>query len=70
VRSVSQLSRTNKSLPNDLRDALRELDSEVMAKYIDPKAIDDFLPPKRASWRSSARNTHLRPEYNWYLHTV
>ncbi len=43
------------SLPNNLRDALRELDdSEVMAKYIDPKYIDVFLSPvKRASWRSS-----------------
>ncbi len=37
------------SLPNNLRDALRELDeSEIMAKYIDPKYIDIFVACKES----------------------
>ncbi|MCH0934930.1 glutamine synthetase, partial [Pseudomonas aeruginosa] len=37
------------SLPNNLRDALRELDdSEILAKYIDPKYIDIFVACKES----------------------
>ncbi len=43
------------SLPNNLRDALRELDeSEIMAKYIDPKYID-ILPCIAPAGRRSSR---------------
>ena len=42
------------SLPNNLRDALRELDdSEILNKYIDPKYIDIFVACKESELRSS-----------------
>jgi glutamine synthetase len=58
------------SLPNNLRDALRELDdSEVMNKYISPEYIDIFVACKEselAEFEVSISDL----EYNWYLHTV
>lgn len=58
------------SLPNNLRDALRKLDdSEVFARYIDPKYIDIFVACKEselAEFELSISDL----EYNWYLHTV
>jgi glutamine synthetase len=43
------------SLPNNLRDALRELDdSEVLNKYIDPKYIDIFVACKESELESSS----------------
>jgi glutamine synthetase len=58
------------SLPNNLRDALRELDdSEVMNKYIDPKYIDIFVACKEAELEEF-ETTISDLEYNWYLHTV
>ena len=48
------------SLPNNLRDALRELDdSEIMAKYIDPKYIDIFVACKESELE--VRVLDLRP---------
>jgi len=58
------------SLPNNLRDALRELDdSEVMNKYIDSKYIDIFVACKEAELEEF-ETTISDLEYNWYLHTV
>ena len=58
------------SLPNNLRDALRELDdSEVMNKYIDSKYIDIFVACKEAELQEF-ETTISDLEYNWYLHTV
>ena len=58
------------SLPNNLRDALRELDdSEVLNKYIDPKYIDIFVACKEAELQEF-ETTISDLEYNWYLHTV
>ncbi|MEX6502013.1 glutamine synthetase family protein [Pseudomonas zhanjiangensis] len=58
------------SLPNNLRDALRELDdSEVLNKYIDPKYIDIFVACKEAELEEF-ETTISDLEYNWYLHTV
>ncbi|MDO8332623.1 MAG: glutamine synthetase family protein [Pseudomonas sp.] len=61
---------TEASLPNNLRDALRELDdNEVMGRYIDPKYIDVFVACKEselAEFEYSISDL----EYNWYLHTV
>ena len=58
------------SLPNNLRDALRELDdSEVMAKYIDPKYIDIFVACKESELEEFEHSISDL-EYNWYLHTV
>ncbi|MNG99719.1 Gamma-glutamylputrescine synthetase PuuA [compost metagenome] len=58
------------SLPNNLRDALRELDdSEVLNKYISPDYIDIFVACKEsemAEFEVSISDL----EYNWYLHTV
>jgi glutamine synthetase len=53
------------SLPNNLRDALRELDdSEVMAKY-----IDIFVACKESELEEFEHSISDL-EYNWYLHTV
>jgi len=58
------------SLPNNLRDALRELDdSEILANYIDPKYIDIFAACKEAELEEF-ETTISDLEYNWYLHTV
>ncbi len=58
------------SLPNNLRDALRELDeSEVMNKYISPEYIDIFVACKEAELEEF-ETTISDLEYNWYLHTV
>ena len=58
------------SLPNNLRDALRELDdSEVLAKYISPDYIDIFVACKEAELQEF-ETTISDLEYNWYLHTV
>ncbi|KRW59035.1 glutamine synthetase family protein [Pseudomonas sp. TTU2014-080ASC] len=58
------------SLPNNLRDALRELDdSEVLNKYISPKYIDIFVACKEAELQEF-ETTISDLEYNWYLHTV
>src|SRR3989344_2109024 len=58
------------SLPNNLRDALRELDdSEVLARYIDPKYIDIFVACKESEL-AEFENSISDLEYNWYLHTV
>ena len=58
------------SLPNNLRDALRELDdSEVLNQYIDPKYIDIFVACKEAELQEF-ETTISDLEYNWYLHTV
>jgi glutamine synthetase len=53
------------SLPNNLRDALRELDdSEVLNQY-----IDIFVVCKEAELQEF-ETTISDLEYNWYLHTV
>ena len=53
-----------------LVDALRELDdSEVMAKYIDPKYIDIFVACKESELEEFEHSISDL-EYNWYLHTV
>jgi glutamine synthetase len=53
------------NLPNNLRDALRELDdSEVMAKY-----IDIFVACKESELEEFEHSISDL-EYNWYLHTV
>ncbi|MBM3110848.1 glutamine synthetase [Pseudomonas sp. P66] len=58
------------SLPNNLRDALRELDdSEILAKYIDPKYIDIFVACKESELEEFEHSISDL-EYNWYLHTV
>ncbi|WP_240882578.1 glutamine synthetase family protein [Pseudomonas aeruginosa] len=58
------------SLPNNLRDALRELDdSEILAKYIDPKYIDIFVACKESELEEFEYSISDL-EYNWYLHTV
>jgi len=58
------------SLPNNLRDALRELDdSEILARYIDPKYIDVFVACKESEL-AEFENSISDLEYNWYLHTV
>ncbi|KXU36442.1 gamma-glutamylputrescine synthetase [Ventosimonas gracilis] len=58
------------SLPNNLRDALRELDdNEILARYIDPKYIDVFAACKEAELQEF-ETTISDLEYNWYLHTV
>ena len=58
------------SLPNNLRDALRELDdSEVLNQYIDPKYIDIFVACKEAELQEF-ETTISDLEYNCYLHTV
>ncbi|EKA37738.1 glutamine synthetase, partial [Pseudomonas aeruginosa ATCC 14886] len=56
--------------PNNLRDALRELDdSEILAKYIDPKYIDIFVACKESELEEFEHSISDL-EYNWYLHTV
>ncbi|WP_375740983.1 glutamine synthetase family protein [Pseudomonas boanensis] len=58
------------SLPNNLRDALRELDdSEVLAKYISPDYIDIFVACKESELEEFEHSISDL-EYNWYLHTV
>ena len=58
------------SLPNNLRDALRELDdSEVLNQYISPDYIDVFVACKEAELQEF-ETTISDLEYNWYLHTV
>jgi glutamine synthetase len=58
------------SLPNNLRDALRELDdSEILNKYIDPKYIDIFVACKESELEEFEHSISDL-EYNWYLHTV
>jgi len=58
------------SLPNNLRDALRELDdSKILERYIDPKYIDIFAACKEAEMQEF-ETTISDLEYNWYLHTV
>ena len=61
---------TEASLPNNLRDALRELDdNEVMGRYIDPKYIDVFVACKESEL-AEFEYSISELEYNWYLHTV
>jgi glutamine synthetase len=49
---------------------LRELDdSEVMARYIDPKYIDIFVACKESELEEFEHSISDL-EYNWYLHTV
>ncbi|AGI26617.1 glutamine synthetase family protein [Pseudomonas sp. MT3] len=58
------------SLPNNLRDALRELDdSDVMNKYISPEYIDIFVACKEHEMQEFEYSISDL-EYNWYLHTV
>ncbi|TWI58686.1 glutamine synthetase [Pseudomonas duriflava] len=58
------------SLPNNLRDALRELDdSEVLNQYISPDYIDIFVACKESELREFEVSISDL-EYNWYLHTV
>lgn len=58
------------SLPNSLRDALRELDeSEIMTKYIDPKYIGILVTCKENELEELEHLT-LDLEYNWYLYTA
>jgi glutamine synthetase len=58
------------SLPNNLRDALRELDdSEIMARYISPDYIDIFVACKESELEEFEHSISDL-EYNWYLHTV
>ena len=58
------------SLPNNLRDALRELDeSEVLNQYISPDYIDIFVACKESELEEF-ETTISDLEYNWYLHTV
>ncbi|QKE65363.1 glutamine synthetase [Aquipseudomonas campi] len=58
------------SLPNNLRDALRELDdSAVLNQYISPDYIDIFVACKEAELEEF-ETTISDLEYNWYLHTV
>src|SRR6218665_1305840 len=58
------------SLPNNLRDALRELDdTDVLNKYISPDYIDIFVACKEAQLQEF-ETTISDLEYNWYLHTV
>jgi glutamine synthetase len=58
------------SLPNNLRDALRELDdSEALAKYISPDYIDIFVACKESELEEFEHSISDL-EYNWYLHTV
>ncbi len=58
------------SLPNNLRDALRELDeSEIMNQYINSDYIDIFVACKEAELEEF-ETTISDLEYNWYLHTV
>ncbi|MBT8767785.1 glutamine synthetase family protein [Metapseudomonas boanensis] len=58
------------SLPNNLRDALRELDdSEILAKYISPDYIDIFVACKESELEEFEHSISDL-EYNWYLHTV
>ncbi|AYN93460.1 MULTISPECIES: glutamine synthetase family protein [Pseudomonas] len=58
------------SLPNNLRDALRQLDdSEIMARYIDSKYIDIFVACKEHELEEFEHSISDL-EYNWYLHTV
>ncbi|MCY1289596.1 Gamma-glutamylputrescine synthetase PuuA [compost metagenome] len=58
------------SLPNNLRDALRELDdSEILARYIDEKYIDIFVACKESEL-AEFEHSISDLEYNWYLHTV
>ncbi len=48
------------SLPNNLRDALRELDdSEILAKYIDPKYIDIFVACKESELARNCWKTFM-----------
>ena len=44
-------------------------DSEVMAKYIDPKYIDIFVACKESELEEFEHSISDL-EYNWYLHTV
>jgi glutamine synthetase len=68
--SGNSYEQNEQSLPNNLRDALRELDdSEVMAKYIDPKYIDIFVACKESELEEFEHSISDL-EYNWYLHTV
>ncbi|GGK03624.1 glutamine synthetase family protein [Pseudomonas matsuisoli] len=58
------------SLPNNLRDALRQLDdSEVINRYISPEYIDIFVACKESEL-AEFEHSISDLEYNWYLHTV
>lgn len=58
------------SLPSNLRDALRALDdSDVMAKYIDPKYIDIFIACRKSELEEF-EHSMSDLEYNGHLHTV
>ncbi len=58
------------SLPNNLRDALRELDvCEIFPNYIDRKYIDVFVACKESELEEFELSISDL-EYNWYLHTV
>ncbi|MNF32949.1 Gamma-glutamylputrescine synthetase PuuA [compost metagenome] len=58
------------SLPNNLRDALRELDdSEILGRYINPDYIDIFVACKEHELEEFEHSISDL-EYNWYLHTV
>lgn len=58
------------SLPNNLRDALRQLDdSEIINRYISPEYIDIFVACKESELEEFEHSISDL-EYNWYLHTV
>ncbi len=59
------------SLPNNLRDALRELDDseDAWARYISPDYIDIFVACKESELEEFEHSISDL-EYNWYLHTV
>lgn len=58
------------SLPNNLRDALRQLDdSEIINRYICPEYIDIFVACKESELEEFEHSISDL-EYNWYLHTV
>lgn len=68
--SGNSYEQLEQSLPNNLRDALRELDdSPVMNQYISPEYIDIFVACKEAELEEF-ETTISDLEYNWYLHTV
>ena len=68
--SGNSYEQLEQSLPNNLRDALRQLDdSAVMNQYISPEYIDIFVACKEAELEEF-ETTISDLEYNWYLHTV
>ncbi|KEA63153.1 glutamine synthetase family protein [Marinobacterium lacunae] len=58
------------TLPNNLRDALRQLDaSPVMNEYLGSEFLDVFVACKESELEEFER-TISDLEYSWYLHTV